>query len=290
MKKSPDHLPREKRDELQRLASVIRDLCDDLEMIILFGSYARGDFKVEADLKPDRKSGHASDYDILAVVGSRSTVKDSDVWHAVSAECRSLGLSAYPRVIVHDVEFLNERLADGLYFYCDIKKEGCLLYDSGNVELAEKRRLSRADQRRIAQMYYDERFTSASQFFDGYGFHLSRKHYKLAAFNLNQVAEASYKTILLVHSFYCPQEHRLEVLSKMAAQYATALHGIFPKGDRVEEELFERLDYAYIGARYDADFRIAKPELEWLAERVKILLDLTEKLCTGRIEGLCAGD
>ncbi|SCZ59895.1 nucleotidyltransferase domain-containing protein [Thiohalomonas denitrificans] len=38
-----------------------------MQFVILFGSYARGDWKEAAALKPDRCLGHASDYDILAV-------------------------------------------------------------------------------------------------------------------------------------------------------------------------------------------------------------------------------
>ncbi|MCU7926528.1 MAG: nucleotidyltransferase domain-containing protein [Candidatus Thiodiazotropha sp. (ex Dulcina madagascariensis)] len=68
------HLPEFKRDELKHIVSVIHQKSDDVEMIILFGSYARGDYKVEADLQPDRKSGHVSDYDILVVTGQKKTV------------------------------------------------------------------------------------------------------------------------------------------------------------------------------------------------------------------------
>jgi hypothetical protein len=36
MKNSLEHLPKHKRDELERAVSVIREMCDDVEMIILF--------------------------------------------------------------------------------------------------------------------------------------------------------------------------------------------------------------------------------------------------------------
>ncbi len=41
-----------KQDELNRISATIRRLCEDVEMIILFGSYARGDWKEEIDLVP----------------------------------------------------------------------------------------------------------------------------------------------------------------------------------------------------------------------------------------------
>ncbi|NIA17023.1 MAG: hypothetical protein GWO86_01615, partial [Planctomycetes bacterium] len=64
MKKSLAHLPKYKQDELKLIADKIRSSVEP-EMIILYGSYARGDYKEQKDLAPDRKSGHVSDYDIL---------------------------------------------------------------------------------------------------------------------------------------------------------------------------------------------------------------------------------
>ena len=56
MKQSTDHLPQWKQNELTRIVEVIRAASEDVEKVILFGSYARGDYKEERDLKPDRKS------------------------------------------------------------------------------------------------------------------------------------------------------------------------------------------------------------------------------------------
>ena len=74
MNQQIDNLPANKTDELNRIVSLIRKKCDDVEMIVLYGSYARGNYKVEADLKPNRKSGHIFDYDILVVTGQKETV------------------------------------------------------------------------------------------------------------------------------------------------------------------------------------------------------------------------
>ncbi len=44
MKKSLAHLPKHKRDRLQRVTEIILDECPTVLMIILFGSHARGDW------------------------------------------------------------------------------------------------------------------------------------------------------------------------------------------------------------------------------------------------------
>ncbi|MDD5596426.1 MAG: HEPN domain-containing protein [Victivallaceae bacterium] len=284
MKKTVAHLPGNKRNELKHIVSTVRGMCGDVEMIILFGSYARGNYKEEADLKPDRRSGHKSDYDILVVTGQKATAVDTGLWRKISQKCDSAGLSADVRIITHDIRELNIKLAEGQYFYSDIRKEGCLLYDSENFKLARKRKLKPEEQKRIARDYFEQCFESANNFFTTYKLCLQKEIFKIAAFNLHQTTEHSYKTILLVFTNYNPREHLLGPLGRMASKHDAALKNIFPLETREEQRLFDLLEYAYIGARYDPAFRICKEELEYLAERVKPLLNLTAKICKAKIE------
>ncbi|MFA7184603.1 MAG: HEPN domain-containing protein, partial [Victivallales bacterium] len=288
MKKTLSHLPGNKRNELKHIVSTIRRLCNDVEMIILFGSYARGDYKEEADLKPDRKSGDKSDYDILVVTREKASAVNLDLWRKITQECESAGLSAYVRIITHDIQELNIKLAEGQYFYSDIRKEGCLLYDSGNFKLARKRKLKPEERKRIALDYFEQWFESAETFYENYEHNISkdnkRKYLNNAAFNLHQVAEHSYKTVLLVFTNYTPSEHLLGLLGRMASKHNSAFKDIFPQETREEQRLFDLLEYAYIGARYDPAYGITREELEYLAERVKPLLDLTKKICKAKID------
>ena len=284
MKKTLSHLPGNKRNELKHIVSTIRRLCNDVEMIILFGSYARGDYKEEADLKPDRKSGDKSDYDILVVTREKASAVNLDLWRKITQECESAGLSAYVRIITHDIQELNIKLAEGQYFYSDIRKEGCLLYDSGNFKLARKRKLKPEEQKRIARDYFEQWFESADEFYIDFKNAFKRGSYKNAAFHLHQTTEHSYKTVLLVFTNYAPREHLLRLLGRMVSKHNAALKNIFPQETREEQRLFDLLEYAYIGARYDPAFRICKEELEYLAGRVKPLLDLTKKICKAKIE------
>ena len=286
MKKTFAHLSEEKQDELKHIVSVVRNLCSDVEMIILFGSYARGDYKEETDLKPERKSGHKSDYDILVVTGEKATAVNIGLWRKITRKCDTSGLSAYVRIIAHDIQDLNIKLAESQYFYSDVRKEGCLLYDSGKFKLARKRKLKPEEQRRIAQDYFEQWFESAKEFFIDFGNAFRRESYKKAAFELHQATEHSYKTILLVFTNYTPNEHLLGLLDKMASEHDSGLKNIFPQKTRKEQELFELLDYAYIGARYEPAYRISREELEYLAERVQLLLELTEEICKERITAI----
>ena len=72
MKKSLAHLPELKQDELELIAFKIRALCQDVQMVILFGSYARGDWKDGPhEQGRNRLIIHKrSDYDIFVLVAN----------------------------------------------------------------------------------------------------------------------------------------------------------------------------------------------------------------------------
>jgi predicted nucleotidyltransferase/HEPN domain-containing protein len=284
MKRITDYLPESKQAELRQIVTVIINLCDDIEMIILFGSYARGDWKEAADLAPDRKSGHPSDYDILAVTRKKGTVRDSLLWEKISTRCNALGLSASVRIIVHEVKFIQERLKEIHYFFSDIVKEGCLLYDTGNYQLQIKHELKPQEKHRIASGHFHHWNQRGQRFFEVFEYVIAKGWDKEAAFNLHQAAESAYKAFLLVYTNYCPYEHFLALLDKQAREILPSMAIVFPRKKQTDVERFKRFDYAYIGARYDPDFHMTIEDLHYLSERVKHLLDLTEKLCKEKIE------
>ena len=161
MKKSLKHLPQNKQDELQKIVSAIQKSCKDVEKIILFGSYARGDYKEKKDLKPQQKTGHISDYDVLVVTEKKEATDEFVSWSGAE----KLKLSAPVRVIAHDIQSLNISLAEGQYLFTDIKKEGVTLYDSKKYKLANKRKLKPEEKRRIAKDYFEHWFGIAEIFF-----------------------------------------------------------------------------------------------------------------------------
>lgn len=286
MKKSLKHLPQNKQDELQKIVSAIQKSCKDVEKIILFGSYARGDYKEKKDLKPQQKTGHISDYDVLVVTEKKETTDEFVSWSGAG----KLKLSAPVRVIAHDIQSLNISLAEGQYLFTDIKKEGVTLYDSKKYKLANKRKLKPEEKQRIAKDYFEHWFKKSRLFFRDYVSNLKesskdRSFLSQAAFHLHQAAEHSYKTTLLVFTNYNPQEHYLGILGRTTAKYHSELVNLFPKKTQKEKDRFKLLEYAYIGGRYDASYRISKEDLEILAKDVKKLMELTEEICEAKIVG-----
>ena len=62
------------------------------------------------------------------------------------------------------------------------------------------------------------------------------------------------------------------------------LAGILPRETEGQKKLFELLDYAYIGARYNMHYKITKQQLEQLAPCVKKLHEVTERICKEEIK------
>ncbi|OFW80742.1 MAG: hypothetical protein A2887_06005 [Alphaproteobacteria bacterium RIFCSPLOWO2_01_FULL_40_26] len=239
------NLSKSKQDELQKISKTIRANCDDVEMIILYGSYARGDYKEAKDIDPKSKSGHPSDYDILVVSSKKKTALDVNLWSRISKICQDLELSAQTRIITHDIKALNIKLAEGQYFFSDVKKDGIRIFDSKKFELAEERNLTANEKRRIAQDYFDECFQGAQRFYRYFNVAIDEDDFKRAAFFLHQSAESAYKAVLLVFSNYSPREHFLEFLGKEAEKYSDLMKNIFSKISKEDEERFKLLEYAY---------------------------------------------
>ncbi|MFC1677213.1 HEPN domain-containing protein [Planctomycetota bacterium] len=286
MKKSLSHLPQLKQDELELIAMKIRSLCEDVQMVVLFGSYARGDWK---DGPHEQGRGRLiihkrSDYDILVLTANEYTARDISLWDKVKDKLAESELSTHVRIIARDVDFVNFKLMDGQYFFTEICEQGIILYDSGRFKLRQKKELNPAKAKQHAQANFDEAFTSAKNFYTLFETAFEKKLYKEAAFLLHQATEFASKTILLVFGSECPQEHHLDILGDLAADYCPQLAGILPRETDEEKELFELLDYAYIGARYDMHYKITKHQLEKLAPCVKELHTKTEIVCKEKIE------
>jgi HEPN domain-containing protein/predicted nucleotidyltransferase len=290
MKTSLAHLPEVKQDELAALVRLtLEQFPEGVEMIILFGSYARGQ-QVE-ELGPDGfYYNYRSDFDILAITDTKERANHYHTWDRLEDRFyHSPGVRTPVTLIVHHIDYVNSNLAMGHYFFKDIAKEGILLYDSKHFQLAEAHKLTPQEYKKQAEEYFEDWYESGTEFFKQYQAAFGRGNYKLAAFELHQTAENFYAAILLVFTLYKPKIHDIEKLSRQAAGHDPQFLTVFPKGTKEERHRFKLLQKAYIEARYKKkQYKITREDLQWLAGRVKILQELTEKSCRKKIESLAA--
>lgn len=171
MKHSLDHLPPAKQRELALVVATIRDgfagaiarrtvprfRNGALLKIILFGSYARGDW-VE-----DPVGRYFSDYDILVVVDHEDLTDVAEFWLPTEDRFLELlgeGMTLRTPVslIYHSLDDVNEKLRLGRYFFIDILKDGIILFEEDGYPFVEPQPLSTADALEETRAYYEETF------------------------------------------------------------------------------------------------------------------------------------
>ncbi len=293
MKKSLNHLPARKRTAVRKIVRYIRDEVDP-EMIILFGSHARGDWVEDTYMEGQVTYEYVSDYDVLLITANEKYAGQHQRWRSV--ENRVWGhISDRPMVkgtllnlIVHDIAHVNKMLSEGRYFFTDIKREGILLFDSKRYKLEAARELSPEDRQRIAKEDYKLWYESANDFLIDSGHAMARGSHRNAAFYLHQATERFYGTILMVFTYYRPKMHDIEKLGQRASSQDVRFMQAFPRATDEQDECFKLLKRAYIDARYDPKFTITEKQLKYLARRVRKLKTLTRTICREKIKSFLA--
>ena len=296
MKTDLSHLPGGKQRELEFVVEILLAefskltatrkaprLADGKVLkIILFGSYARGDW-VE-----DPIGRYFSDYDLLIIVDHEDLADTVEFWD--TAEARLLReLSSGQRLrtpvnfIVHSLKDVNHQLERGRYFFIDILQEGIMLHQLEGHALAAPAALSPETALAQAQGYYNQWMDAATEAFGTYELVVAKKWNKKAAFELHQAAEHLYNCLLLTMTLYTPKSHNLVRLRNLAEPLDARLVNIWPKETKFEKRCFELLRGAYIKARYSEHYRIASEELTWLAERIELLRLQVEAICAERL-------
>ena len=284
MKDSLNHLPQRKKGELARITATICQKAPSTEMIILFGSYARGDWVEDVTVDGHTTYEYSSDFDILAIVKDKALADNIDLWNDIEDKAAELPVETSVRLIAHDIGFVNRQLKKGQYFFSDIKKEGITLYDSKKFELSEAKELSPKEKLGQAKAYFKFWFETAKGAYTMYEQAMKVREYKWAAFLLHQAVENFYGTVLLVHTNYKPKRHNIKKLRKQAAEQDRVFLKTFPLGTQQERDRFDLLVKAYVGARYHEHYKITPQELKYLARCIELLTEQTDTSCETKME------
>ena len=304
MKTDLSHIPPKRQRELQYIVSVLlKEFEEDIrlattekrkgriERIILYGSYARDDWK------EDRRSGFSSDFDILVVVNQAKLAKFDARWIEKANDelhryemMRAADRQPNPLIslIVHSMGEMNDNLRRGRYFFTDIVKDGVVLYEAlGAKKFSKPGKLPPEEAFEEAQTHFEEWFESAEEFFIG---HEQAKEFggRLAksAFDLHQTVEQLYQCILLVLTNYAPASHNIKFLRSQCEQRDPRLIDVWPRATKKEQSHFNKLKEAYVKSRYSKKWKIDAERLEWLSERVQHLQEVAKVICEERLAAL----
>lgn len=297
MKRPPRKLPLAKQRELDAAVEIIQDgftkaistrRADRLKngrilKIILFGSYARGDWV------HDPVGRYFSDFDLLVVV-DHEDLTDFEFWEDVEkrllAELSAGAMRTPVSLIVHSLDDVNWKLEHGRGFFIDIARDGVVLQDTPGVAFSEPHPLPPSTALEEASDYLEEWKESFDDFMLAANTLMQRGRTKRAAFNLHQAAETLYQGLLQVLTLYSPKSHNLIRLRNMTEPLEPKLRDVWPHDTKFQKRCFELLRAAYVKARYSRHYRIADEELAFLTERIEVLRDVVRAACEARIEEL----
>jgi predicted nucleotidyltransferase len=291
MKTSLDHLPENKRRELQWVLEVLFREFEEatkrkasprgqgrILKVILFGSYARGDWV------DDPIGGYKSDYDLLIVVNHDEFTEVTDYWMDAEAHLEQAfdiahTLSAPAHFIVHSMADMNRQLSRGRPFFTHITDVGVVLFETPDHPFARPAKLSPDDAYREAQANFDKWFPSAGGFFDTAQYVVGQGRMNEAAFQLHQATERFYHCVLLTQTLHSTKSHNLNFLRGQAERVAPELIPTWPRANRFEKRCWELLRRAYVEARFSDQYEITAEQLGWLVQRVTDLRQRVDASC-----------
>lgn len=301
MKRPLRKLPVGKRRELDHAVAILRESFAEatatrkaerlkngrILKIILFGSYARGDWV------HDPIGRYFSDFDLLVIV-DHEDLTDLEFWETATERLVSelaVGGKLHTPVtfIVHSLEDVNRKLELGRYFFTDILRDGVVLFAEPGVTLATPQPLSASTALEETQEHYDEWMESADDFFLGAEFYRERGRNKKAAFLLHQAAEALYIGLMLVLTLHSPKAHNLVHLRKMTEPLVPRLAEAWPHETKAQKRGFELLRSAYVKSRYSKHYKISDEELAYVTERIGVLREIVRAAAQARIDELKTG-
>jgi len=294
MKRALKKLPAGKRRELDRAVEIVSESfvkatstrkADRLRdgrilKVILYGSYARGDWV------DDPVGRYFSDFDLLIVVDHDDLI-DIDFWE--EAEGRLLdelssGLMRTPvSLIVHTLDDVNWKLEHGRSFFIDIVRDGVVLKDTADAPFVEPQPLPPETALAEAEEYFADWSESVQEFLETAKFTRARSFTKKSAFQLHQATETLYQGLLLVLTLYAPRAHNLVRLRKMTEPLVPRLSEVWPHETKFQKRCFELLRAAYVKSRYSRHYRITDEELGYLTERVGLLREIVQEASEARL-------
>ncbi|WP_418991757.1 HEPN domain-containing protein [Alistipes sp.] len=287
MKKSVKFLPPKKLADLEQLVGLVRQHIKEVHMVILYGSYARNSY-VDYDQRIEFgvPTYYMSDYDIAILtrkpIGAidlslYDKIKDAFFQHKVR------NFHTHPEFINYGIEDFNYALRKAHYFETEIKREGIILYDSGEYKLERRRKLNFQEIKERAQGYYDAKFGRALSFLRSERHDVDDNDILMASFHLHQATENLLRVIPLVFILYGHKSHKLSDLMKACKPHTEEIYKVFPRDTDEEERLFKLLERAYVESRYNPDFEITKEDIDALLPKVEHLRRIVERVCTAQI-------
>lgn len=289
MKRSIKRLPKRTQEELAVLQELILKYLSNVRMIILYGSYARGNHVIwEEGWEFGARYTFQSDLDILVICNNgKMTSTEEKVRRCVIADydkqMEGKRHPAPPQIIVENTLTITRALKRKHYFFTEIIKDGIVFYDDGKFTLSKAEKPTYRELKLFSKEESAECFHMGECFLKDGRNAKEREEYKYGSFLLHQACERFFKAYLLTHSLIRPKHHLLQVLDAMAKNRSRGFVNVFPTSTPEDKESFDKLCRAYIEARYNRMFTVSKEQYEYMLSRTEILREVTIRECAARM-------
>ena len=124
---------------------------------------------------------------------------------------------------------------------------------------------------------YLEAKNKVVEFLAGAELFIIRKQTKLAAFMLHQATEQCLHALFELNTGMYLTTHNIDKLLRYCSMICYRLPEIFPRTNEKDERLFQLLQKAYVGWRYDKNYSITVTELQEIREKVMELKELLKE-------------
>jgi|TARA_R110002020_G_scaffold284702_1_gene500185 uncharacterized protein len=288
MKSSIDHLPLAKKDQIFQAKDLIFSKIPDVVYIILFGSYAKGEWVEDRFFENGILYEYVSDFDVLIVTKNPISLTEEYLYQDKIVNAWKHRTPINPHV--QDLNSVNDGLERGQYFFIEILREGICLFKDEQIKFSEPILLSEWERKEIAAKNFEKFYSGANRVLKyakiGFEQSLSDKDdLRDITFLLHQVVERFYSSVLLVYGNFKPKTHNLAKLRENIKAYSKDLYHLFsPLPENKEETLlFNLLKKSYIGARYNDDFPVTEKEITLLLEKMDRMAKIVKDACAPKI-------
>jgi predicted nucleotidyltransferase/HEPN domain-containing protein len=275
---------------LTTITSIIKEVIgnnnNNLASIVLFGSFARGDWVLDNYVEDGIVYEYSSDYDILVVLASSNNNKYYELKDQINQQLSIKGFDKKPldhnhsvHIIIEPLKHLNEMLDQNHYFYHDIYTQGVMLYGNDKYQLHSPKKPNEEQRLGIAKENYEHCMKSGKIFLKQSKYAFGDEDYVAGTFLLHQATESFFHCALLVFTGYKHKIHDIDNLKKRCCSFAHQFLTIFPAATQEQQKCYDLLRESYIDARYNKNFQIDKKQLEYLIKRVEKLREATKEVC-----------
>lgn len=215
------------------------------------------------------------EYQLLILPATDNSMNIGEWQDLIESAC--IQYTPVTAMVVH-LPVFNKWLQKGHLFAHTIYANNCLVYDAGNVSLAEPgiHDLPRLHSKLTQEC--KEWLHRANELMAGVEFYKRRSQFSLATFLLHQAAELTLMAAIRQKTGFKASTHDLDKLLRYAIPFCGDDFNVFPQVSNNDKMLFRLLQRSYIQSRYNNGFTVKEQDFLVLQERVDKLLEGVQEL------------